>query len=164
LKLKPDLAGIHREIGDLLMSEGKTQEALKEFRSELRNRPRDPALHHRIGRALASSGEDKAAEEALRSSLKFGPAPPGVLKEMAKLQIRKGEHAKAIESLTKYAHSAPSDASAHYLLMRAYNALGDARSATRHRLKFQEISDYEKKRASLQEALALFQKAQEPVE
>jgi Tfp pilus assembly protein PilF len=164
LKLKPDLAGIRSEIGGLLMSEGKAAEALQEFRSELRNRPNDPALHYRLGRALAITGEDKAAEEALRAALKLGPAPPGVLKELAKLQIRRGLHGQATESLTKYVQSVPNDASAHYLLMRAYSALGDSSSAARHRTKFQELSDHEKKRASLQEALSFFHRKEEPPE
>ena len=140
LRIKPDLAGIREEIGDLLMSEGKAPEALAEYRLEQRLRPNSAALHYRIGRALAASGEDKPAEAALRQALASGNAPPGAMKELAKLRLRTGDAADAAALLNKYVAAVPGDAPAHYLLMRAYSALGDRAASERHRARFRTLS------------------------
>jgi hypothetical protein len=58
--------------------------------------------------------------------------------------------------------SAPNDASAHYLLMRAYRALGNAAAAERHLTEYRRLSDPDKRQASIQQALSLFGRSDKP--
>lgn len=158
LKAKPDLAGIRSAIGGLLMAEGRAREALSEFRQELRNRPDAAGLHYRIGSALVVLGDPEAAELALNRSLSLERTPLAAKKELAKLYIQQGKHAKAVPLLDQYIAMADGDASAHYLMMRAYRSLGNLPEAERHLVRFQELTDHEKRHASLDEALAFFRK------
>jgi predicted Zn-dependent protease len=81
---------------------------------------------------------------------------------LGKVYLNRGQPSKAIQSLTTYLETSGNDALAHYLLMRAYRALGDAPSAERHLAKFKALSEDEKQRASAQEAMSLFSGGKEP--
>jgi len=156
LSLKPDIIGIHRDMGDLLMGDGKVGEAVEEYRAELLLRPNDSQVYYRMGRALIILGREVDAEAALTRALALGGSPTAAHKELGKLYLNRGQPAKAIQSLSAYLETTGNDALAHYLLMRAYRALGDAASAERHLAKFKALSEDEKQRASAQQAMSLF--------
>lgn len=162
LSLKPDLVGVHREIGDLLLGDGKATEALEEYRAELLLRPKDSQLHYRMGRALIVLGKKEDAEASLNRALALEDSPPATHKELGRIYLSRGQPAKAAQSLATYLASTANDASAHYLLMRAYRALGNAAAADRHLAKFKSLSDDEKQRASAQAALSLFSRGKQP--
>jgi protein O-GlcNAc transferase len=156
LSLKPDIVGIHRDIGDLLIGDGKVTEALEEYRAELLLRPNDSQVYYRMGRALIILGRQEDAEGALTRALALGGSPIAAHKELGKVYLNRGQPAKAIQSLSTYLENSGNDALAHYLLMRAYRAIGDAASAERHLAKFKALSEDEKQRASAQQAMSLF--------
>lgn len=162
LKLKPDLAGIHLAIGNLLMSQGLATEALEEYRAELTLRPDDPEVQYRAARALIVLGKGEEAEASLSRALQSGGAPAATHREMGRIYLGRGQAAKAVQSLSTYLESTANDASAHYLLMRAYRALGDAVAAECHFTKYKSLSDDEKRRTSIQEALSLFSRGKKP--
>jgi len=162
LSLKPDLASIHREIGDLLMGEGRATEALEEYRAELLVRPNDAQVHYRMGRTLIVLGKGEDAEAALNRALILGGSPPAAHKELGRIYLNRGQPAKAVEALSTYLASTANDALAHYLLTRAYRVLGNATAAERHLAKYKSLSDDEKQRASAQEALSLFSRGKKP--
>lgn len=162
LKLKPELAGIHLAIGNLLMSQGLATEALEEYRAELLPRPDDPEVHYRTARALIVLGKGEEAEASLKRALAAGGAPPAAHRELGRIYLGRGQPAKAVQSLSTYLAAAANDASAHFLLMQAYRRLGDAAAAERHHAKFKSLSDDEKRRASIQEALSLFSRGKKP--
>jgi tetratricopeptide (TPR) repeat protein len=156
LKLKPDLAGIHLAIGNLLMSQGLATEALEEYRAELTLRPDDPEVQYRAARALIVLGKGEEAEASLSRALQSGGAPAATHRELGRIYLGRGQAAKAVQSLSTYLAATANDASAHFLLMRAYRALGDAAAAERHFAQYKSLSDDEKRRTSIQEALSLF--------
>ncbi len=156
LKLKPDLAGVHLAIGNLLMSQGLAAEALEEYRAELSLRPDDAEIHYRAARALIVLGKGEEAEAALNRALAAGGAPAATHRELGRIYLGRGQAAKAVQSLSTYLAANANDASAHFLMMQAYRRLGDAAAAERHQAKFKSLSDDEKRRASIQEALSLF--------
>jgi len=162
LKLKPDLAGIHLAIGNLLMSQGQATEALEEYRAELLLRPADPEVHYRTARALIVLGKGEDAEASLNRALAADSAPPAAHRELGRIYLGRGQPAKAVQSLSTYLAMTANDASAHYLLMRAYRALGDIAAAERHLAKYKSLSDDEKQRASIQKALSLFDRGEKP--
>lgn len=162
LKLKPDLAGVHMAIGNLLMSQGLAAEALEEYRAESLLRPDDAEVHYRTARALIVLGKGEEAEAALNRALAAGGAPVAIHKELGRIYLSRGQTAKAVQSLSTYLAANANDASAHFLMMQAYRRLGDAAAAERHQAKFKSLSDDEKRRASIQEALSLFSRGKKP--
>jgi len=162
LKLKPDLAGVHLAIGNLLMSQGLATEALEEYRAELTLRPDGPEVHYRAARALIVLGKGEDAEASLNRALAAGGAPAATHRELGRIYLGRGQPAKAVQSLSTYLAAAANDASAHFLLMQAYRRLGDTAAAERHQAKFKSLSDDEKRRASIQEALSLFSRGKKP--
>jgi tetratricopeptide (TPR) repeat protein len=162
LKLKPDLAGVHLAIGNLLMSQGLATEALEEYRAELTLRPDDPEVHYRTARALIVLGKGEEAEASLNRALQSGGAPAAAHRELGRIYLGRGQAAKAVQSLSTYSAATANDASAHFLLMRAYRALGDAAASERHFAKYKSLSDDEKRRTSIQEALSLFGQGKNP--
>lgn len=159
LRLKPDLAGIHIEIGNLLMSNGKAVDALEEYKAELTLRPNNARLHYRIGRALIVLGRIDEAESLFNHALALAGPPPSTHRELGRIYIGRGQADKAIKSLSIYlssSRSAANDPAVHYLLIRAYRALGNNVAAEHHLAKFKSLSDNEKQRTSIQEALSLF--------
>jgi tetratricopeptide (TPR) repeat protein len=162
LKLKPDIAGIHLAVGNLLMSRGLAAEALEEYRAEMLARPDDPEVHYRMGRALIVLGKGEDAEASFNRALASGGAPPAAQRELGRIYLGRGQPAKAVQSLTTYLAAVANDASAHYLLMRAYRALGDKAAAERHLAKYKSLSDEEKRRTSIREALSMFSRGEKP--
>jgi tetratricopeptide (TPR) repeat protein len=156
LKLKPDLAGIHLAMGNLMMSQGRATEALEEYRAELRVRPDDPEVYYRMARALIVQGKGEDAEAALNRALTSEDCPPAAQRELGRIYFGRGQAAKAVVALSTYIATTANDASAHFLLMQAYRRLGDTAAAERHQARFKSLSDDEKRRASIQEALLLF--------
>lgn len=162
LKLKPDLAGVHSAIGNLLMSQGRATEALEEYRAELTLRPDDPEVQYRAARALIVLGKGEEAEASLSRALQSGGAPAATRRELGRIYLGRGQTAKAVQSLSTYLSVTANDASAHFLMMRAYRALGDAAAAERHFAKYKSLSDDEKRLTSIQEALSLFSRGKKP--
>ncbi len=159
LRLKPDLVGIHKVIGDLLYIQGDREEALEEYRQDLNKRPNEADLHYRMGRTWAAMGDAQQAEKALRRSLELSATPPGAFKELAKIYLRRNDHKQGIELLKTYINTegAGTDASAHYLLMGAYRAIGQTETAQIYAKKFQELSQSGNQQGgSLRQALSLF--------
>jgi len=162
LKLKPDIAGVHLAVGNLLMSQGLATEALEEYRAESLLRPDDPEVHYRSGRALIVLGKSEEAEASLNRAMASGDGPAAAHRELGRIYLGRGQSAKAVQSLSTYLAAAANDASAHFLLMQAYRRLGDAAAAERHHAKFKSLSDDEKRRTSIQEALSLFSRGKKP--
>lgn len=161
LRLKPDLIGIHKIIGDLLISEGRATEALEEYRAELLLRPNDAQVYYRMGRALVVLNKSADAEISFNRALALGNAPPSTHRELGRLYLSRGQAAKAVREVSAYLESNANDASAYYLLMRAYRVMGNAAEADRQLAKFKSLSDLDKRRASVEQALTLFSRGKQ---
>ena len=76
LGIKPDLPGIHEELGNVLVRRGDLPGALKEFEAEIRLQPFSASAHVSAGQVLMMLGRDDEAgkmhrltpnKEAMRS-------------------------------------------------------------------------------------------------
>jgi protein O-GlcNAc transferase len=163
LRLKPDAADLHLAAGDLLMSEGRAAEALDDYRSELRVRPASAEVYFRIGRAWLVLGNADEAEAALNKASALGDPPPAVQRELGKIALRRGKPADAVRLLSAYVERVATDATAHYQLMRAYQATGDTAAANKHLAIYQQLAERDKQQqAGLARALSLFSNDQPP--
>jgi len=164
LKLKPDLPGIHEAIGNNLLRAGKLAESLQEYKLELNRQPRSATANTNVGRVLLLMGNDSAAEKALSRALTQDRPPAEIYKLFGKVNLTQHHYQTAITHLTRYLSMMPNDASAYYLLMRAYRAVGDVEHATQASELYERASQDAKGRSRAQKALESFRRQDQPPE
>lgn len=125
LKLNPELPEIHETIGKNLLATGKQAEALKEFQAELSVQPNSASVCMYLGQTLLLMGKDDAAREMLHRALHLNRPPPETLRVLGKLDLQDGNYRLAAKELNDYVAIRNNDASAYYLLSKAYRALGE---------------------------------------
>lgn len=164
LKLKPDLPGIHEAVGNNLLRAGKLAESLQEYKSELNRQPLSATANTNVGRVLLLMGNNSAAEKVLNRALTQDRPPAEIYKFLGKVNLTQHHYQIAITYLTRYASMMPSDASAYYLLVRAYRAVGDAEHATQASERYERASQDVKDRSRAQKALESFRRQNQPPE
>ena len=73
IRLKPDLANAHSNLGVALTKQGKFEEAVAEFREAIRLKPAHAAAHVNLGNALR---EREKFEEAVSSTARRSGSTP----------------------------------------------------------------------------------------
>lgn len=161
LQLKPGLSRIHMAVGDLLMHQGQISQAVEEYQAELQVRPKAPEVLYRLGRAWLVLHEDERAEKSFEEALACHATYPEIQRELGKIYLRQQQYAKGIEALETYGKARPEDASAHYLLMRAYKSVGNTAAAEQQRFFYERYSEDSKRRTQAQQAIQYFEQQKE---
>lgn len=73
IKLEPDFAKPHEDLGMLYLNEGETEKALGYFRDAIRLDASQAGAYSGLAKALARLGDNEAAEEARQEYLKLSP-------------------------------------------------------------------------------------------
>jgi tetratricopeptide (TPR) repeat protein len=73
IRLKPDLAAAHNNLGYTLHVQGKLAEAIAEYREAIRLKPDDDTAHVNLGIALRNQGMLEEANAALREAIRLKP-------------------------------------------------------------------------------------------
>lgn len=76
LRLKPDLAEAHTNLGNALQRMGRLKEAVAEYRESVRLRPDLAEAHNDLGNVLPKLGQFKEGEAECREALKIDPEHP----------------------------------------------------------------------------------------
>ena len=147
---KPDLPGIHEAIGSSLLRSGKSAEALTEFQAELQLQPRSASVNTLLGQTLLLLGKNEGAEKALRSALLMDRPPPDAYRLLGKLDLHRNDDQAAVYDLTHYLSIRKDDATAYYLLSRAYRGLGQTEQMNQALSQFQKVSQDVKERSQAQ--------------
>jgi tetratricopeptide (TPR) repeat protein len=150
LERKPDLPGIHEAIGSSLLRSGKSAEALTEFQAELQLQPRSASVNTLLGQTLLLLGKNEEAEKKLRSALLMDRPPPDAYRLLSKLDIRRNDYQGAVDHLTRYVSMEKNDATAYYLLSRAYRGLGKKEQMNQALGQFEKVSQDVKARSQAQ--------------
>jgi tetratricopeptide (TPR) repeat protein len=150
LQLKPDLPGIHEAIGSSLLRSGKSAEALPEFQAELALQPRSASVNTLLGQTLLLLGKNEEAEKALRSALLMDRPPPDAYRLLGKLDLHRNDDQGAVGDLTHYLSVQKDDATAWYLLSRAYRGLGKTEQMNQALSQFEKVSQDVKARSQAQ--------------
>jgi tetratricopeptide (TPR) repeat protein len=150
LNLKPDLPGIHEAIGSSLLRSGKSAEALAELQAELQLQPRSAAVNTLLGQTLLLLGKDDEAGKVLKDALLMDRPPPDVYRLLGKLDLRRNDYQGAVDHLTRYVSMEKNDATAYYLLSRAYRGLGKKEQMNQALGQFEKVSQDVKARSHAQ--------------
>ena len=130
IQLAPDQPGTHYHLGNAFWLEGKWESAQKEFQAELRNDPANCTTQWKLGNSLLA--ENGAPADALTLLDRAVAACPNLMQarvDRANALIKLDQPAKALDDLLVAERDSPREPSIHFLLAKAYKALGRATEA-----------------------------------
>ncbi len=130
VQLAPDQPGTHYHLGNAFWLQGKWEPAQKEFQAELRNDPANCTTQWKLGNSLLA--ENGAPADALTPLDRAVEACPNLMQarvDRASALIKLNQPAKAIDDLQIAEKDSPREPSIHFLLAKAYKALGNATEA-----------------------------------
>jgi len=84
-------------LGQLLSSEGRTEEAIEQYREALRIRPEYDKAHNNLGLALQARGDRDGAIEHFREALRINPRSVSALSNLGLALLAEGETEEAID-------------------------------------------------------------------
>lgn len=139
LSKKPDLPGIHGDLCNALSRTAQIEEAMKECDAEMSLSPYSADAYVQAARVHLLVQDDAAAGALLEQALRLDRPPILAYKLLGKIKLTQKRYTAAINAFTKYLAVDERDASAYFLLARAYKGLGDTSKMN------QAIADYKKK-------------------
>ncbi len=94
LKIRPDDAAAHNNLGVVLASQRQLDEAIEHFREAARLQPDYVDAQYNLGRALAECGRLDEAVEEYQRALEINPASPRSTTVLRDVLIRRGNRPK----------------------------------------------------------------------
>jgi tetratricopeptide (TPR) repeat protein len=108
-----------------LFTEGRREEALREFEDLARKSPRDRDSRNRLVAAYLLTGRTAAAESVLAAALKADPNDADALFQRSQILFRSGKTQEAEDDLNQVLHFKRDSAEAHYALAQIQESRGD---------------------------------------
>ena len=153
LERKPDLPGIHGDLCNALSRTARIQEALKECDAEIAISPYSSAAYVQVARLYVLKDDSAGAAAMLQKALALDRPPVAAYKLKAKIDLAQKQYAQAIAALNRYVSVERKDASAWFLLARAYKAVGDTTKMTQAIATYKQTSDAARGNGEVQRAL-----------
>ncbi len=133
LAIDPRLAGIHYEIGELILATVKGSagynRAEAEFESELKIDPWSAPSEYELGNLAWQSRQWKLAAQRFRHAVELDPAMAAAWAGLGKSLSSSGDFQHAAEALDRAVKLNPRDPDAHYRLAFALRHLGREKEA-----------------------------------
>jgi tetratricopeptide (TPR) repeat protein len=98
LRLRPQTAGLHLQLGELYARAQQWDKAEEQFRLETQLQPGSPEAFYRLGEALLQSGKFHEAREALVQSNQLREDMPETLYQLGKAAAMDGDATMAQQS------------------------------------------------------------------
>ena len=142
LQQRPDIPGVHMELGLVYAGSAQWPKAEEEFRAETKLQPGNAEASYRLGAALLQQGKAHAAREELARADHLKPDMPEILYSLGKAASLEGDalaaekawlHLLEIEKNTSLA------AQAHFGLAAIYRKQGNAAKARSQMEEFQKL-------------------------
>ena len=124
-------AQAHLMKGQLLLFEGKREEAFAEVRAAAAADPSLPDAQFALGRMYAARGDNVAAESAFREVLRLNPRAGDAQSELARLQSIAGKSGDSIRTAEQATALQPTNLTARLTLVRSLIAAKDATQLAR---------------------------------
>jgi tetratricopeptide (TPR) repeat protein len=103
----------HNNLGNVLVRQGKTEEAIGHYARALQIRPYFPRAHNNFGKALARQGKTEEAIGHYMKALQLKPDLPEAHNNLGNALARQGKDEEAIDHYTKALQLKPNFAGAH---------------------------------------------------
>jgi serine/threonine-protein kinase len=134
VRLRPDDAPAHANLGLALMRQGKLEEAIGEDREAIRLKPDDATVHFNLANALVRQGKLDEASAALREAIRLQPENASGYTNLGIVLKKQGKLDEASAASREAIRLQPDNATAHYNLgvdLRTQGKLEEAISAFR---------------------------------
>jgi tetratricopeptide (TPR) repeat protein len=130
-QIEPSKIALVQSAGEIaaLLQNSKYDQAYPKFQILLKEYPSVPFLHYAYGTALAALSKFDEAEIQLRAELKISPQSELPYISLASVALKRYRPAEALVAAQRAVQLAPDSAESHYVLGRAYLALGQAEYA-----------------------------------
>ncbi len=126
----PGQPGIHYHLGNAFWLEEKYESAEAEFRAELRVDPVNCVTQWKLGNSILGANEPAAqALPVLDSAVSTCPNLMQARVDRASALLKLDQPQKALDDLQPAEQATPNEPSIHFLLSRAYKALGNNEQA-----------------------------------
>ncbi|MFT5501899.1 MAG: Tfp pilus assembly protein PilF, partial [Woeseiaceae bacterium] len=129
LKIKPDLAETHSNLGDVLRISGRTEEAAASYQRALQFKPDLVIANNNLGAALIDLGKPDKAVASLTRALQIEPDLADAHNNLAMALNDLGKPEEAAASLSRALKINPDFAEAHNNLGTTLNDLGKPEEA-----------------------------------
>ena len=116
LKLRPDEAGAHSNLGAVLVKLGRYDEAIAEYQAAEKLLPGDPRIGLNLALAYEKSGRLQEAARKLESVHSAAPQEKQVTLLLADCNLQLGENDRVIELLKPLEQDDPADLAIAYML------------------------------------------------
>jgi tetratricopeptide (TPR) repeat protein len=144
LRLRPQTAGLHLELGELYARAQQWDKAEEQFRLETQIQPGSPEAFYRLGEALLQSGKFHEAREALVRSNQLREDMPETLYQLGKAAAMDGDGTTAQQTwqhLLSLEKNTALAAQAHFGLSGIYRKQGKAADADREMEEFRKLQN-----------------------
>jgi Flp pilus assembly protein TadD len=164
VRLKPDYAMAHVNLGNALKAQGKVAEAAAEHREAVRLKPDSAMAHYNLGKALVLQGEVAEAVAEHREAVRLKPDLAEAHGNLGNALMAQGEVAEAAAEFREAVRLEPDLAGAHTNLGLALMAQGKvAEAVAEHREAVRLKPDYAEAHSNLGLALEAQGKVAEAV-
>lgn len=132
LKKYPADFTAHFNLGSILLSQAKPQEAISHFREAVRAKPDDAVAHTNLGAALQSVDQLEEAAVHFREALRIRPDYANAHYDLGTLLLSEGRADEAVIHFNEVLKNQPDDADAHNNLGEALAIQGKLDQAFSH--------------------------------
>jgi tetratricopeptide (TPR) repeat protein len=143
LRLRPEISGLHLELGEVYARAQQWDQAEQEYRAETQIQPGNAEAAYRLGEALVQEGKFHDARVALSHSDQLKPDMPETLYMLGKAASLDGDGALAERSWKRVLDlekGTPLVAQAHFSLSGLYRKQGKAQQAAHEMEEFRALS------------------------
>lgn len=116
VRLRPDEAGAHSNLGAVLVKLGRYDDAIAEYRTAEALLPGDPRIGLNLGLAYEKSGRLLEAARKLDAVHSAAPKEKQVTLLLADCNLQMGENDRVVELLQPLEHDDPADLATAYML------------------------------------------------
>jgi tetratricopeptide (TPR) repeat protein len=145
LSIRPDLPGIHYQLGELLLAGAtgtETQDQARlEFEDELKTDPRNALAEYELGEMARQARQWNDAIAHFERSSKLDPGLADALIGLGKSLVSAGRTQDAVPPLERAVHLEPDNPNAHYQLSFAYRRLGREEDAAKELAVYRETHE-----------------------
>ena len=143
LRLRPQISGLHLELGELYARAQQWDKAEEEYRAETQIQPGNAEAAYRLGEALVQEGKFHDASLALAHSAQLKEDMPETLYMLGKAASLDGDDALAEKSwkhVLDMEKDTPLVAQTHFALAALYRKQGKAQQASHEMEQFRALS------------------------
>lgn len=142
LRERPDIPGLHLELGLVYAGAAQWPKAEKEFRAETKLQPGNAEASYRLGSALLQEGKIREAKAELDRADRLKPDMPEILYSLGKAASLDGDTAAAEKAwlhLIQIENQTSLAAQAHFGLAAIYRKQGQAAKAQSEMEEFRKL-------------------------